>query len=292
MRSTPTRSRSAPGPTTRSRRRSASYPLASTRAPLTRKLPLTVVNTEPPVDALRAVLRPGDHPAGRELLGVAVEADGGGQQQGQGDGHDARCKPSALRHTIDPTMETNQLGVPRQFVSDASGRVLVTPSGEGAARVPVYGAAKPVSAMDAVGQREADLVVRQGLPAGRRQHRLDVARRRSCSSARSRARCRPAFPGRPAAAPPRKSEQAGDLQYVGAGSSGDWLWFGLSTYADWAKVGTGLVPFVDFDTTGDGKPDYETVRPDGAVQRRAARRDLRPQRPEPRGRPAGELQLR
>jgi hypothetical protein len=37
------------------------------------------------------------------------------------------------------------------------------------------------------------------------------------------------------------------------------VWFGLSTYADWAKVGTGLVPFVDFDTTGDGKPDYETV---------------------------------
>ena len=85
------------------------------------------------------------------------------------------------------------------------------------------------------------------------------------------------LPGQAGGCATTKSEQAGDLQYVGAGSSGDWLWFGLSTYADWAKVGTGLQPFVDFDTTGDGKPDYETV--------------VRPERPEPRGRPAGELQL-
>ena len=34
---------------------------------------------------------------------------------------------------------------PAEYVSDASGRVLVTPAGGRAVRVPVYGAAKPVS---------------------------------------------------------------------------------------------------------------------------------------------------
>ena len=45
-------------------------------------------------------------------------------------------------------MERTQLDLPRQYVSDASGRVLVTPEGEGGRRVPVYGAAKPVSTTD------------------------------------------------------------------------------------------------------------------------------------------------
>ena len=66
------------------------------------------------------------------------------------------------------------------------------------------------------------------------------------------------LPGQAGGCADTESEQAGDLQYVGAGSSGKWLWFGLSTYADWAKVGTNLIPYVDYDTTGDGEADYET----------------------------------
>ena len=77
-----------------------------------------------------------------------------------------RVSRAALRHTIDPTMDTNQLGVPRQYVSDASGRVLVTPAGGGRPRVPVYGAAKPVSATDASVRREAVSLTGKGFQQG------------------------------------------------------------------------------------------------------------------------------
>ena len=56
--------------------------------------------------------------------------------------------PGQLRKTIDPTMRAidETFGpIPRQFVSDASGRLLITPTDEAALRVPVHTAAKPVS---------------------------------------------------------------------------------------------------------------------------------------------------
>ncbi|MEZ5194535.1 MAG: S8 family serine peptidase [Nocardioides sp.] len=63
-----------------------------------------------------------------------------------------KVKPGKLRHKIDKTMATQQLGLARQFVSDSSGRLLVKPTGSSALRVPVYGAPKPVSKSD--GQRQ------------------------------------------------------------------------------------------------------------------------------------------
>ena len=59
--------------------------------------------------------------------------------------------PSALRHTLDPgtpAQQTNALtglDEARQYVAAASGRVIVSESGHPDLRVPVYGAAKPVS---------------------------------------------------------------------------------------------------------------------------------------------------
>ncbi len=63
--------------------------------------------------------------------------------------------PTGLRHTLDPTMDRDQLGVPRQFVSDSSGHVIVRPQHQAAIRVPVYGAAKPVSNTKATGAAHA-----------------------------------------------------------------------------------------------------------------------------------------
>ncbi len=48
-----------------------------------------------------------------------------------------KVTPSALRHRIDPTEAATQVGVPRQFVSDSSGHLTVTPKGKAALRVPV-----------------------------------------------------------------------------------------------------------------------------------------------------------
>ena len=64
-------------------------------------------------------------------------------------------------------MET-KLVDPRQYVSDASGRVLVSPVGDPSVRVPVYGAAKPVSATTA--SAKAHRADGQRLLAGKRQH--------------------------------------------------------------------------------------------------------------------------
>ena len=48
---------------------------------------------------------------------------------------------------------------------------------------------------------------------------------------------------RPATAPIPQSEQRRRPAATSApGSSGDWLWFGLSTYAEWAKIGTLVQP--------------------------------------------------
>ncbi|HEX5496423.1 MAG TPA: S8 family serine peptidase [Mycobacteriales bacterium] len=57
--------------------------------------------------------------------------------------------PDLLTKTIDPTMQTVQSGVPRQFLADASGRIVLTPtdSSQPALRVPVYSAPRPASTM-------------------------------------------------------------------------------------------------------------------------------------------------
>jgi hypothetical protein len=47
----------------------------------------------------------------------------------------------ALRHTIDPTMASEQAGLARQYLSDASGRLLIDQAGHDTLRVPVYAAA-------------------------------------------------------------------------------------------------------------------------------------------------------
>ena len=168
-----------------------------------------------------------------------------------------RVKASALRHTIDPTMDKTQLDLARQYLSDASGRVLVTPSGEDAARVPVYGAAKPVSTTDATVNGKRIALSGQGFQQGSGSTGWTsfASVMQLGATSGTLPTC---LPGQAGGCATSRSEQAGDLQYVGAGSTDDWLWFGLSTYADWAKVGTHLIPFVDYDVTGDGAPDYET----------------------------------
>jgi subtilisin family serine protease len=62
--------------------------------------------------------------------------------------------PAALTKTIDPTVETEQAGLPRQFLADASGRVVLdaTDSARPSLRVPVYSAPRPASTMAAPAQ--------------------------------------------------------------------------------------------------------------------------------------------
>ncbi|SDR79787.1 PA domain-containing protein [Friedmanniella luteola] len=187
-----------------------------------------------------------------------------------------------LRHTLDPTMAETQtdaffvgpddepLERARQYVSDASGRLLVTPAGKTALRVPVYGAAKPAStthADDTTPGGTPTLVVKgtgfaQGGGSTAFESKLSVLtlgynspRQPKCGGVQA-AGCAATY-----------ATKAGDLHYVGAGAvAGDngskadgALWFGLSTWGNMSTIGHYNTPFVDIDTTGDGKADFETI---------------------------------
>jgi subtilisin family serine protease len=59
------------------------------------------------------------------------------------------ANPALLTKTIDPTVDRLQAGLPREYLADASGRVLFTPQDTSlpTLRVPVYSAPRPASSM-------------------------------------------------------------------------------------------------------------------------------------------------
>ena len=156
--------------------------------------------------------------------------------------------PTQLRHTIDATMDAKQLDEERQFVSDSSGRLLVTPRGGQANRVPVYGAAKPTSSTTAALAGDAVELSGTGFDQGEGSQAYtslaSVLELGTTSPQQSEAKL--------------PTEKAADIQYVGASSAAGLLTFGVSTYGDWANVGNIVVPYVDYDVDGDDKADYET----------------------------------
>jgi hypothetical protein len=179
-----------------------------------------------------------------------------------------RVNALSLRHTIDPTMETTQLGVARQYLSDASGRILVSQVGKADLRVPVYGAAKPVSTTTAkdgkIGRNPAIILKGRGVAQGTGST--------AYTSLASVMQLGTKSPKLPSCADDESdgcvafgSQRSGDLKAVGAGASptdtgyaDGWLWFGIETFGNWATVGTTMIPFVDYDVDGDGEWDYET----------------------------------
>jgi hypothetical protein len=170
--------------------------------------------------------------------------------------------PSALRHRIDPTMSATQLELPRQFVPDASGRLVVRPWGKGPLRVPVYGAAKPASQTTATAVPE-DGSTGQVVLAGRGVDQGTGSQRyTSVFSVMELGERSGALPECLHGAADRctynQTTRSADLQYVGAGSTDDLLWFGIATRAQWAAVGNAVIPFVDYDVDGDDNPDFET----------------------------------
>ncbi|MEV8439019.1 S8 family serine peptidase [Actinosynnema sp. NPDC051121] len=166
--------------------------------------------------------------------------------------------PEELRKVADPTVEKVQAGVARQFLAEASGRLLVR-SGDLALRVPVYAAPKPVADVEAVDR--GDGAVELG---GRAldQGEGDEAYR-SLVSAFELQGSSPELPdcadGVQSDCAVNASAKGGDLRYVGAAAAGGMLAFGVVTWHDWVTLGTATSPAIRIDTTGDGTPDY-TVR--------------------------------
>ncbi len=175
---------------------------------------------------------------------------------------------ASLDHTLDPTMTPTTpnkftgLDEPRQYVTDASGRVLIAQVGKPALRVPVYGVAKPYSTT------KASRVVVAGKPAIVLNGKGVSGGITSLVSVMQLGATSPRLPKCSATVLEgcvrNQSDQSGDISHVGAGSvkgsegySDGFLWFGISTYQNWASVGRSLIPYVDLDVNNDGSPDYE-----------------------------------
>ncbi|MFW6774030.1 S8 family serine peptidase [Nocardioides sp. CPCC 205120] len=166
--------------------------------------------------------------------------------------------PRRLARVIDPTMATEQLGVPRQFVTAASGRVTIKSGNNPALRVPVHGVARPNSTTTSTVTN--DQLVLDG--AGVAQGGNGVSGHRSMVSVLelgARSGQMPLCTGtQVVGCVDQGSDRGMDLQAVGAGATDDYLWFGIDTWGDWATVGRANIPFVDYDIDGDGSADVET----------------------------------
>ncbi len=208
--------------------------------------------------------------------------------------------PAALRKTADPTIEKTQLGQARQFLADASGRVVLTPAGPDAAdrqalRVPVYAAPKPVADIavpdelrfDGTDQQATLTLSGNELDQGSGdaayrslisvlQLQVESGRLPECSSLFT------------ADCVPNDTARGGDIQYVGATSTAPsavaqgepdqaLLAFGITTWGEWYNLGGNTIPFIDIDTNGDGTADFEVfvTKPDGTDLLLAETIDLR-----------------
>ncbi len=162
-----------------------------------------------------------------------------------------------LRHTLDPTMDATQTNPytgedeARQYVSDASGRILISQVGKADLRVPVYGAAKPVATTVAkdgkIGRNPAVILKGRGCGPGHGQHSVQLAWSPCCSTAPAARSCPSArTPWWTAASVPPlnvpatcSTSEPGSSP--GARGYGDgMMWFGLSTFGDWATIGNGV----------------------------------------------------
>ncbi|MCE7007842.1 S8 family serine peptidase [Kibdelosporangium philippinense] len=184
--------------------------------------------------------------------------------------------PLAMRRTIDPTVAPVQEEYARQFVADASGRLVLTPKSGPALRVPVYAAPKPVAKLTAEPQVSFDSREQALLPL--RGKGLDQGEgRESYRSLISVLQLQATSPQLPSCR--RKlakgctvndTAKGGDLRYVGVASTAPHaveqgkpekaiLAFGIATWGNWYNLGSNTVPYVDIDTTGDGKWDFEAA---------------------------------
>ncbi|GHS85404.1 peptidase S8 [Actinomycetota bacterium] len=177
--------------------------------------------------------------------------------------------PTTLERELDPTSAAFQGGLPREYVTSLSGRLVLT-SGETELRVPVQAAprlvsdlaADPVSFADA-GATEATLgLTGRGVASGGWY---------SLVSPLNLAATSPKLEDVPGFVTSDSSVAAGDLRSVGwtstapqvAAAGGDpatgYLGVGIAVDGPWATLGQAVQPVIDIDIDGDGTPDAQTV---------------------------------
>jgi hypothetical protein len=190
---------------------------------------------------------------------------------------------AALRKESDPTIESAQLKVARQFIADTSGWITFRPvSGtEVPLRLAVHAAPKPVADVDVpdevtfAGNSAVLKLSGRGLDqgSGPAAYRSLVSVFQLQGSSPRLEDCSGSVKDDCAI---NNTAKGGDLRHVGAASTAPLLRqhgdvntatvaFGIATWKDWYNLGSNTMPFVSIDTTGDGRPDFETavVKPTG-----------------------------
>jgi subtilisin family serine protease len=185
--------------------------------------------------------------------------------------------PAALRKTADPTIEKFNVGLPRQFLADASGRVVFSPTSGATVplRVPLYSAPKPVAAIQVPSRlRIPDSTGTLTLSGKGLNQGTGDQRYLSLISVLELAATSPRLPKCSATVTAdcaiNHTARGGDLRYVGVGSTAPaavaagspasaLLGFGIATWSNWYNIGSNTIPFVDIDVDGDLVADYETA---------------------------------
>ena len=171
---------------------------------------------------------------------------------------------AALKHTLDKTMTTLQVANPRQYMTEAGGYLTLTPTtgSSQVLRLPVYAVTRPVSAMKAAGTLNLPGTAgTTALGLSGVGINTGAALPVDIQSVVSAFELKGTSPDLHL----DDSGKAADLQYVGVMSdrparttmSSSYLYFGLSTWANWTSPSSSAIEFdVYIDTTGDGVPDF------------------------------------
>lgn len=162
---------------------------------------------------------------------------------------------AAMQNTRDATVLAVQGGNPRQWLSEASGLVMVTPSSGTALRVPVYAAARPASTtkaapgflnVDKNGVAKINLAgegVSTGVEPAGYVSKVSVFELGLTSGKAT------------LASGVSELARGADLQYVGAMTKASTVHFGLATHADWSTPASDVAFTVQIDRNNDGITD-------------------------------------
>ena len=171
--------------------------------------------------------------------------------------------PQNLTKTIDPTMDRAQAGLPRNYLADASGRVVLTRSGHPSLRVPVYSSPRPASTMTQqshLNMPSGAVVTKplaltgQGVDQGHGNKRVEslVAGFELQAASAPLPDCSGSLVNGCIHFP---DEKAADMHYVGSSSDADFVYFAISTWGPWRTEGWTQEFDIYIDTNGDNTPD-------------------------------------
>ena len=178
--------------------------------------------------------------------------------------------PTTLEREIDPTQETDQYGIPREYVTTLSGRVvLISTDDEQELRVPVQAAPRLVSDLTATKVAFSNWDIESALVLGGRG--VDAGGWTSLTTPLILARTSPRLEADASLTTSRSAIASGDLRYVGWSSNAQYLSklglpsdyatlnIGIAVDGDWASIGTGVIPVIDTDIDGDGEYDLQSI---------------------------------